>query len=84
MIALYYQNSFELAALTNLILVGSASVVKGLSNYLDELLGNRISDFFIKHMSMNIPGLGQYPDLFAFGVIILFTRMYKTCSVEIP
>lgn len=60
----------------NLILeyaIGSASVVKGLSNYLDELVGNKISAFFLEYMPMDVPGLGAYPDLFAFGVIMLFT-----------
>lgn len=49
-------------------------MVKGLSNYIDELAGNKISDFFLEHMAMDINGLGAYPDLFAFGIIMVFTR----------
>ncbi|XP_022218233.2 cationic amino acid transporter 2 isoform X1 [Drosophila obscura] len=60
----------------NLILeyaIGSASVVKGLSTYLDQLCGNPMSSFLGTHMPMNIQGLGAYPDLFAFVVTILFS-----------
>lgn len=32
-----------------------------------------MSTWFIKNMGMNISGFGEYPDLFAFGVIILFS-----------
>lgn len=32
-----------------------------------------MSKWFIKNMGMNISGFGDYPDLFAFGVIILFS-----------
>ncbi|KAH8379409.1 hypothetical protein KR009_004702 [Drosophila setifemur] len=60
----------------NLILeyaIGSASVVKGLSTYLDQLCGNPMSSFLGTHLPINIEGLGAYPDLFAFVVTILFS-----------
>nr|ACH92367.1 FI06577p [Drosophila melanogaster]AOQ13362.1 CG5535-PC [synthetic construct] len=60
----------------NLILeyaIGSASVVKGLSTYLDQLCGNPMSSFLGTHMPLNIEGMGAYPDLFAFVVTILFS-----------
>ncbi|XP_037719240.1 cationic amino acid transporter 2 isoform X1 [Drosophila subpulchrella] len=60
----------------NLILeyaIGSASVVKGLSTYLDQLCGNPMSTFLGTHMPLNIDGMGAYPDLFAFVVTILFS-----------
>ncbi|KAH8332983.1 hypothetical protein KR074_005219, partial [Drosophila pseudoananassae] len=60
----------------NLILeyaIGSASVVKGLSTYLDQLCGNPMSTFLGTHMPMNIEGMSAYPDLFAFVVTILFS-----------
>ncbi|KAH8264971.1 hypothetical protein KR038_009853 [Drosophila bunnanda] len=60
----------------NLILeyaIGSASVVKGLSTYLDQLCGNPMSSFLGTHMPINIDGMGAYPDLFAFVVTILFS-----------
>ncbi|XP_043861925.1 cationic amino acid transporter 2 isoform X2 [Drosophila santomea] len=60
----------------NLILeyaIGSASVVKGLSTYLDQLCGNPMSSFLGTHMPLNIHGMSAYPDLFAFVVTILFS-----------
>ncbi|XP_063703409.1 cationic amino acid transporter 2 [Culicoides brevitarsis] len=60
----------------NLVLeyaIGSASVVKGLSNYVDELTNNQISGWFLETMPMNVSGLGAYPDFFAFGIIMAFT-----------
>jgi len=53
--------------------LGSASVVKGLSTYLDQLCGNPMSTFLGTHMPLNIDGMGAYPDLFAFVVTILFS-----------
>ncbi|KAH8405924.1 hypothetical protein KR215_000002, partial [Drosophila sulfurigaster] len=60
----------------NLILeyaIGSASVVKGLSTYLDSLCGYAMRDFLAEHLPMNVQGLSAYPDLFAFIVTILFS-----------
>ncbi|XP_043950834.1 cationic amino acid transporter 2 isoform X2 [Drosophila biarmipes] len=60
----------------NLILeyaIGSASVVKGLSTYLDQLCGNPMSTFLGTHMPLNVEGMSAYPDLFAFVVTILFS-----------
>ncbi|XP_055384351.1 cationic amino acid transporter 2 isoform X2 [Condylostylus longicornis] len=60
----------------NLILeyaIGSASVVKGLSTYLDKLFDNVMQNFFKEHMPMDVPWLSEYPDFFALGVTILFS-----------
>ncbi|ALC44529.1 CG5535 [Drosophila busckii] len=60
----------------NLILeyaIGSASVVKGLSTYLDSLCGYAMRDFLAEHLPINIQGLSAYPDLFAFIVTIVFS-----------
>ncbi|EEB12285.1 Low-affinity cationic amino acid transporter, putative [Pediculus humanus corporis] len=60
----------------NLILeyvIGTASVTKALSTYLDELLGNVISDFFKTHFPMNSDFLGDYPDFLAFGIVVLLS-----------
>ncbi|XP_075161268.1 cationic amino acid transporter 2 isoform X1 [Haematobia irritans] len=59
----------------NLILeyaIGSASVVKGLSSYLDNLCDHAMEKFLGTHLPMNIEGLNHYPDIFAFGVTIIF------------
>ncbi|XP_053954407.1 cationic amino acid transporter 2 isoform X1 [Anastrepha ludens] len=59
----------------NLILeyaIGGASVVKGLSTYLDKLLNYAMRDYLSKNFAMNIEGLGDYPDFFALIVTVLF------------
>ena len=55
------------------MITGTASVTKALSTYLDELLGNVISDFFKKHFPMNSDFLGDYPDFLAFGIVLLLS-----------
>lgn len=50
--------------------------MKGLSNYIDELANNTISGFFREAVPMNVGGLGEYVDFFAFGVIMVFTGGY--------
>jgi hypothetical protein len=52
---------------------GAASVVRGLSAYVDSLANNVISNWFLSTMPMNSPAFGEYIDLFAFAVIMLFT-----------
>lgn len=51
---------------------GSASVVKGLSSYLDNLCDHAMENFLGTHLPMNVEGLNHYPDIFAFGVTIIF------------
>ncbi|XP_055311081.1 cationic amino acid transporter 2 [Sitodiplosis mosellana] len=58
----------------NLILeysIGSASVVKGLSTYVNSMTG--FHEKLIEIMPINISGLSEFPDFFAFGVTILFS-----------
>ncbi|XP_047991174.1 cationic amino acid transporter 2 [Leguminivora glycinivorella] len=60
----------------NLILeyiIGAASVVKALSEYLDSLLDKAISTNLQAMMPLDSPHLARYPDLFAFSVIMLFS-----------
>lgn len=58
----------------NLILeysIGSASVVKGMSTYIDSLTGmNRI---FEENLPIHISGMAEFPDVFAFSVTMLFS-----------
>ncbi|KAJ0176861.1 hypothetical protein K1T71_008040 [Dendrolimus kikuchii] len=63
----------------NLILeyiIGAASVVKGLSEYLDALLNKTMSTYMEALMPLDTPHLARYPDLFAFFVIIAFSGKY--------
>ncbi|XP_023310123.1 high affinity cationic amino acid transporter 1 isoform X2 [Anoplophora glabripennis] len=58
----------------NLILeyvIGSASVARGLSLYLDTLINNTLKDTFREIAPINVPHLSQYFDFFAFGISIL-------------
>lgn len=48
--------------------------MKGLSTYLDSLLGYPMRDFFLEHMRMDIAGLADFPDFFAFGATLVFAR----------
>ncbi|CAB3261041.1 unnamed protein product [Arctia plantaginis] len=60
----------------NLILeyiIGAASVVKALSEYLDALLNKAISTHLESVMPMESPHLARYPDVFAFTVIMAFS-----------
>ncbi|KAF9424182.1 hypothetical protein HW555_000575, partial [Spodoptera exigua] len=60
----------------NLILeyiIGAASVVKALSEYLDSLLNKAISTHLEAAMPIDTPHLAKYPDLFAFSVIMAFS-----------
>ncbi|XP_031625003.1 cationic amino acid transporter 2-like [Contarinia nasturtii] len=58
----------------NLILeysIGAASVVKGLSTYVNSSTG--MHDIMIEWMPLRLDGLSQFPDIFAFVVTILFS-----------
>ena len=60
----------------NLILeyvIGTSSVARAFSSYFDSLIENRIQNFFKEYMPMNVPGLSEYPDFFAFAITILIT-----------
>ncbi|KAL4707983.1 hypothetical protein ACJJTC_010599 [Scirpophaga incertulas] len=60
----------------NLILeyiIGAASVVKALSEYLDSLLDKAMSTHLQAVLPMDSPHLARYPDLFAFAVIMAFS-----------
>lgn len=54
-----------------LLFTGSASVVKGLSTYVNSMTG--MHDFLREYMPINVNGLSEFPDLFSFGVTILFS-----------
>lgn len=64
----------------NLILeyvIGTASVARAYSNYLDSgLLDNRIENFFRQYLSLpDSKWFSNYPDLFAFSLTMLLTVM---------
>ncbi|KAJ1526896.1 hypothetical protein ONE63_008448 [Megalurothrips usitatus] len=50
--------------------IGTASVTRGVSTYVDNLAHNQISDFFNSTVPLNVPTLAAYPDFFSFGIIV--------------
>ena len=58
----------------NLILeyvIGTSSVARGLSGYIDALIGDRMKLFWRDLFPMNVSFLGDYPDFFSFGIILI-------------
>lgn len=46
---------------------------RGVSAYLDDLIGNKIGDFFRSAMPIDVDFLAEYPDFFAFAIIMIVT-----------
>lgn len=62
----------------NLILeyvIGTASVAKGMANYLDSLFNNTMATTMRELAPMDVPFLADYPDFFAFALVMLITAL---------
>ncbi|XP_054164905.1 high affinity cationic amino acid transporter 1-like isoform X2 [Oppia nitens] len=62
----------------NLVLeyvIGTASVARGYSLYIDALVNGTIQKHFREWMPMDVNGLSAYPDFLAFGITLLLTVM---------
>ncbi|XP_026761001.2 high affinity cationic amino acid transporter 1 [Galleria mellonella] len=60
----------------NLILeyvIGTASVAKGMANYIDSLCNNTMAKTMTEVAPINISFLADYPDFFAFALVLLIT-----------
>lgn len=44
-----------------------------MSNYIDALTGNAMKNFFLEHMPMKIDFMAEYPDFFAFFLVLVIT-----------
>lgn len=53
--------------------IGSASVVRGLSTYVDALFNNTMRNAFETAAHIDIDHLSSYPDFFAFGITLIFS-----------
>lgn len=54
---------------------GTASVARGLSNYIDALIENVIGNTMRSIMPIDVPFLSEYPDFFAFGMVMLLVAL---------
>ncbi|CAH0554871.1 unnamed protein product [Brassicogethes aeneus] len=62
----------------NLILeyvIGTASVARGLSNYIDSLANHAIRDTLTEWIPMNVSFLSEYPDFLSFFFVLLLTGL---------
>ncbi|TNN11658.1 High affinity cationic amino acid transporter 1 isoform 2 [Schistosoma japonicum] len=60
----------------NLVLeyvIGTASVARAWSSNFDGLFNGQLTAFFEKYLKLNLPGLAEYADPLAVGMIILMT-----------
>ncbi|XP_053954399.1 cationic amino acid transporter 2 isoform X2 [Anastrepha ludens] len=53
-------------------IIGTASVCRGISLYLDTLINDALKNTFAEIAPINVSFLGSYFDFFAFGLVIIF------------
>ncbi|KAI4472501.1 hypothetical protein M0802_016761 [Mischocyttarus mexicanus] len=53
--------------------IGSASVVRGLSTYVDALFNNSMRNAFESAARIEVEHFSSYPDFFAFGITLMFS-----------
>lgn len=62
----------------NLILeyvIGTSSVARGMSGYIDALIDNKMSSALREAMGMNVSFLSDYPDFFSFVVVLILAAL---------
>lgn len=66
--------------------IGSASVVRALSTYVDVLFNNSMKNSLESAMPINVDSLSSYPDFFALGVTLIFSgkkRIFFSFSISL-
>jgi hypothetical protein len=56
--------------------LGTASVARGLSSYIDKLADNVMQNKMREVMPINIDFLSKYPDFFSFAVIMVLAGKF--------
>jgi solute carrier family 7 (cationic amino acid transporter), member 2 len=62
--------------------IGSASVAKGITNYIDALVDHKISAFWKDLIPINVEYLGTHTDLLAFAIIFIISRKFQQKSIN--
>uniref|UniRef100_H2Z4N6 Cationic amino acid transporter C-terminal domain-containing protein n=1 Tax=Ciona savignyi TaxID=51511 RepID=H2Z4N6_CIOSA len=53
--------------------MGTSSVARAWSENVDALIGGKFRDFSLTYLKMETPGFAEYPDFFAFAIILVLT-----------
>jgi len=56
-------------------MAGTASVSRGVAGYVDTLCDKVISQYLRAQMPINVANMADYPDFFAFGIIVVLSIM---------
>lgn len=56
--------------------IGSASIAKGITSYVDALVDGRISELWLKILPIKVQFLGTYVDPFAFTLVMVVSSEY--------
>lgn len=62
----------------NLVLeyvIGTSSVARGLSGYVDSMTGSQMSDYFKSVARFDVSFLAEYPDFFSLIIVLLITAL---------
>ena len=57
----------------NLWFAGTAGLARGLSDYINALTNNTVSDVLSTQFPVNVSFLSKYPDFLAFSFLLLLT-----------
>lgn len=63
----------------NLVLeyvIGTASVARGYSNYIDSLINGTVQTHLRHYLPIDVPGLSSYPDFMAFCITFALTSKW--------